>query len=68
MSESNIPPVIVSEVAAHMGRLGGKQTAKRGSAYFRKLQAKRKNRRGRNSKQPQGLQNSSRKGLTTASD
>ena len=32
--------------AVELGRRGGKKIAKRGSEYFRKLQAKRRNRKG----------------------
>jgi hypothetical protein len=32
--------------AVTLGRKGGRQTAKRGSEYFKKLQARRKNRKG----------------------
>jgi hypothetical protein len=32
--------------AVTLGRKGGREIAKRGSEYFKKLQAKRKNRRG----------------------
>ena len=39
-------PKKLSEAAAAMGRKGGKQTAKRGKDYFRKIAAMRKNFRG----------------------
>jgi formylmethanofuran dehydrogenase subunit B len=33
-------------ITAHSGRIGGKKTAKRGSAYFKKIAAMRKTRAG----------------------
>jgi hypothetical protein len=43
------PPVLAKKkdpAAVTLGRKGGREIAKRGSEYFRELQAKRKNRRG----------------------
>ncbi len=43
------PERIVAKKNPHavaLGALGGNKTAKRGSEYFRKIQAQRKNRRG----------------------
>ena len=39
-------PKKLSEAAAAMGRKGGKQTAKRGKDYFRKIAAMRKSFKG----------------------
>jgi hypothetical protein len=35
-----------SLITAYSGRIGGKQTAKRGAAYFRKIAGMRKTRKG----------------------
>jgi hypothetical protein len=39
-------PIPDSVVTAYSGKIGGKQTAKRGPEYFRQLQAKRTTRAG----------------------
>jgi len=44
-------PIKDSEITAYSGRIGGKQTAKRGPEYFRKIAAMRKNRKGGRPKQ-----------------
>jgi hypothetical protein len=41
--DKTIPDAVVT---AYSGRIGGRKTAKRGSAYFRKIAAMRKHRRG----------------------
>jgi len=46
-------PIRDSEITAYSGSIGGKQTAKRGPEYFRKIASMRKTRKGGKPKKEQ---------------